>query len=255
MAGAPHRPIEFEGHSYRNRMALARHLARITGHTAEACSTMLRKLADDGSGVVARFRASDEQSCVTVGGRTYKDKTAFFRHLQRHYGVKETTAWQWAAPSILGLSLDQIEQRAKQLRAKRRPNQKYGEVIIFGWRFKSVSAACGYYRVGQGRGAIGCRGHIENGKPAFEFFLPAVARLWESGQLDERNRFPPEVEARMPKRMLPLNEVMEEVTDAYERKWMDAYYPDNVESPRRHALRQLDRLRSMAARQAVSQAP
>jgi hypothetical protein len=70
----------------------------------------------------------------------------------------------------------------------------------------------------------------------------AVARLWEIGQLDERNRPPPRIEARLPKTCLPTNAVLDEAAlTAYERAVLDCLQPAEARTPRREGLAWLAR--------------
>jgi hypothetical protein len=239
---------EYVGTRYRTRAHLARYLTHLTGRSFQGCLAALALYNDDAQKVIDRYKEVDARARVTVNGRAYKNKAAYFQHLAKYYRIAATTAQTWHAKP-LNLSLEQIETRAKE-RAKRNPREpRSGEIAIFGWRFRSLTAACNYYRsLGRDRNlTTRWHAHIDAGKPAHEFFLPALARLWEAGGLDERNRFPPEVEARLPRRMLPLNTAMEAVTDEDERFYIDVLQPPEVETLRRLSLRTLARWKERAA--------
>jgi hypothetical protein len=231
------------GVGYPHRHALARYLAHLTGRTVPACASALHKYRDDAERVLECYRRADGASQVVVNNRTYKNKAAFFRHLTHYYGVKAPER-SHRRPS--NLTLEQIEARAKQLRAKRNPRFLSGDVTIFGWRFNSASAAFAYYRVPCARKVQRWYEHLDQGKPGYEFFLPALARLWEAGLLDERNRLPPETEAQMPRKRRPLNGELEAVPDEAERSYVDALMPPEQPTLRRLAMKKLDDWRQRA---------
>jgi hypothetical protein len=79
--------------------------------------------------------------------------------------------------------------------------------------------------------------------PTYTFFVPALGRLWGNWDLDESNRFPAEVEARMPRGDLALNVDLEAVTDPDEAFYVDALQPPEIPTLRRTASRQLEHLR------------
>lgn len=241
--GGQRHPHHYDGRDFPDTMALARYLAWKTGRSTNTCWKGLQRLDGDAAGLVERYRKADAAAQIEVGGRAYKSQKAFCHHLSRYYGISRTTTYNW----LNEYGAEATVQRAKEIRAKRRPIRRSAPVVLFGWRFRSFKAICTYYRHPYSVAALArWRKHLEAGGRPCDFFLSAVAKLWTSGELDERNRWPAEFEARLPRSCLPANAEMEPVTDAFEEKLVDALQPPDVDTARRAALRQLDSWRAHA---------
>jgi hypothetical protein len=234
-------PLEFDDHRFATRLALARHLYTLSGRSVGACVQALRSRDDDPRAVLARYNGT----FARIGEHTYRTRSDFIRYISHYFGSPESTVSDWLRR---GRSPDEVIALARKRRGPAQVANKGGPVTIFGWRFHSFTALCNYYRVG----AVAppswresWREHRAAGRnPAvLPPLLKEIARLWQSGLLDEHNRFSPEREARMPRRWLPRNSEPEEVVHELERKLVDALQPPEAETLRRASLRELEQRR------------
>ena len=242
-------PIEFDGQTFANRTALAVHLWRLTKRSARATAQMLARLDDDPVAVLAHYHKRDGREFARIGLRSYPTRRAFCRYIDRYFRVPASTVEYWLR---CGRSIDEVLARAKQRHTQQSlsdfPNPGR-RVTIFGWRFRSYNAVCLYYRRGI-RPPNSWRNqwaeHIENGEIPVRF-LPlqeTIIRQWQWGELDERNRFSPEIEQRELGRWLPLNAEPNDVIDKFERLLVDALQPADQMTLRRSCLIKLEEQRT-----------
>jgi hypothetical protein len=242
-------PIEFNDESFADRAALAGHLCSLTKRSANATALMLSRLGDDPVAVLAHYRKRDSREFARIGTRSYRTRRDFSRYVARYFRIPKSTVEDWLKR---GQSVDAVLARAKERHARKPPSDfpnPRQPVTIFGWRFRSYNAMCRYYR----RGSPPPDGwreqwveHIDEGGVPVRF-LPmqeAIIRQWQWGELDERNRFSPEIEQRELYRWLPLNAEPEEVTDKFERSLVDALQPTDQMTLRRSCLKRLEEQRS-----------
>lgn len=243
--------ITYKNVIYPGRDKLAKHLAMITGRPYNTCKNWLNRFSDDADKVIAHAAGAIERPPsrpVSVDGKNFPSQVAFARHLHQHYGVGWFAPVQWRQK--LQLTPEQCLERARAWRKKHRKPREYdGEMLLFGWHFSSAKALCTYYKIDPVRFRSEWRARPP-GTPVHR--IPAcmigIAKLWEVGYLDERNRHPAEVEARLPKTCLPTNDVLDEaVLDVYERRVLDCLQPADVRTPRRDALAWFDRMRQPVA--------
>jgi len=109
-----------------------------------------------------------------------------------------------------GLSYEECLERARKCRRRRRKSyRKIGQVALFGWRFRSLSALCRYYGIDKTAGIYDQWQQfvIGGGRPAYAVpsIMYRIARLRSWGDLDGWNRLLPEIEAKRPKYCLPIN--------------------------------------------------
>lgn len=159
---------------------------------------------------------------VAVNGRPYENKQAFFRHLQRQYGVSANSAEYKHYGDKQPLEAIAAWAKERSTRRKAEP------VIVFGWRFRSFTAVYRYYYGYSPNSDVRLRWEqwqIFDGRPAYMFLLPRLGELSQMIRLDERGRFPPEDETRKPKSCLPTNTVAEPMSDE-ERTWAGALHHD-----------------------------
>jgi hypothetical protein len=82
----------------------------------------------------------------------------------------------------------------------------------------------------------------------FPDLLRKLTRLWEAGELNEWNRFDSAREAKLPRRLMPINAEPEPVTNPMERSFIDALMPPEVNTIRRDCLKRLEHIdRAVAA--------
>ena len=229
---------------------MAQRLAGITGRSPHVCKLWLRKFDNDIQRVIAHAAKAPTRSQVpiTVADRTFPNHMAFAHYIQTNYGPTACAVKHWL--SSWHLSPEQCLERARAYRKKhRKPVKREGEVVLFGWHFASPNALCTYYKISYPRFRAEWRARAP-GTPAHAIpsCMLALAQLWELGRLDERNRHPPEVEARLPKSCLPTNPTInEKVLTTYERRHLDCLQPEGVMTERRHGLAWLDRMRHRVA--------
>jgi hypothetical protein len=238
-------PLDFSGSSFVRRAALARWIADQTGRSPDACRVMLRQYEDDPAVVLARYRAADSRIVAQIGARVFRRRADFVRHLVRFYLVPEETVHSWLRTRK---STDEILALAKKHhRAQPRtqiPNSRQ-PVTLFGWRFRSFTALCTYYRRGRQvppSWREAWHDHVTAGRPITRFgpLLVTIAEAWKWGLLDERNRYSAEIEQEL-RIWLPLNAEgePEPVTDPQERALVDALQPPEIDTWRRDLLRLL----------------
>jgi len=93
------------------------------------------------------------------------------------------------------------------------PSRKLGEVLLFGWRFRSLSAALSYYDVTRtDRERI--LDKIDSGRPydLAILVIPCLSRHFERETISEAMRRDPQSEAHMTRTWLPLNTGQELMT-------------------------------------------
>jgi hypothetical protein len=238
-------PIEFDGQIFANRAALVVHLWPLTKRSARVTAQMLARLDDDPVAVLAHYHKRDSREFAQIGTHFYRTRRDFTRYVRRYFRVPASTVEYWLKR---GQPIDDVMARAKQ-RHNQQPRSDFPSprhpVTIFGWRFRSYNAVCLYYR----RGAPPPNSwrnewveHIENGGTPVRF-LPlqeTIIRQWQWGELDERNRFSPEIEQRELYRWLPLNAEPEDVADKFERLLVDALQPADQMTLRRSCLIKLE---------------
>lgn len=240
----------FEGTTYPSRTQLAKHLAELTGHPWLTCQTWLMEFDDDPRKVIEHAANAIKNNVrpVTIDGKSFPTQAAFARYLHQHYGVGWFATGRWLSTNHL--TPKQCLERARAYRKKHRKPREYdGAMVLFGWHFSSAKALCTYYKINDDRFRSEWRSR-QPGMPVHRIpaCMIAIAKLWEVGYLDERNRHPPEVEARLPKTCLPTNDVLDEaVLDVYERRVLDCLQPADVRTPRRDALAWFDRMRQPVA--------
>jgi hypothetical protein len=241
-------PITYDGREFAKRHRLAKHLTEIcgTGHSLGACAQALRRCNEDADRALADLRRIAEKATVSivVNGRSYKDQAALARHLHHYYGVHPHTVIVWMAPSGGGLSPDKAVDRAKQWAAKYRIVERSDPIMLFGWEFRSLRAACFYYRhpytEAQRRR---WKEHLAAGKPAYEFFLETLTRLWQRDLLDDRNRYRREDIAHRPAWSRPRNERPYPILDPGEVRFVNAEQPPEADTFPRHCRNEVLRLR------------
>lgn len=209
--------IQFEGREM-SRYAIARELApRLPGVSATAIRDQLRLNGDD----VAALMRTRESAQITVADITYPNRAAFCDMLHQRYRVSPRTLQQWLRQ---GCTPDEVMTRAKGLaqrrrgRRRRQPKQQR-DIVLLGWRFSSFSALCAYYGISVPAGRRDAfEAHLLAGKTGCWFppIAQRLARLWEAGRLDERNRWDQRTEARKPPRSLPRNSERLPVTEPME---------------------------------------
>jgi hypothetical protein len=238
-------PLDFNGGSFVSRATLARWLAGQTGRSLDACRVMLSQYDDDPAVVLARYQAVDSCIFAQIGTRVFRSRADFIRHLVRFYLVHEEMVRNWlrankSADEILALAKE--HHRAQPGTLFPNPRQP---VTLFGWRFRSFTALCSYYRRGRQvppSWREAWRKHVTAGRPITRFgpLLLTIAEAWRSGLLDERNRYCAEIEQGL-RNWLPLNAdgEPEPVTSQLERALVDALQPPEIDTWRRDFLRQL----------------
>jgi hypothetical protein len=241
--------ITYEGRVY-NQKDLAAHLAEITGRPRNSCRNWLQEFGNDAAKVIEYARTAPvrpQKTSVSIGGRTFPSHTAFGRYVQTNYGLAAQTVSVWLST---GRTPEQCLQRARAYRKRhRKPRQFSGEVVLFGWHFRSPFSLCTYYKIPYARFIAEWRARAP-GTPVHNIpaCMQALARLWEAGRLDERNRHPPEVEARLPKSCLPTNATLDKTAlTAYEHRQLDCLQPEDVMTERRHGLAWLAKMRQRTA--------
>ncbi len=120
-----------------------------------------------------------------------------------------------------------------------------GEVVLFGWRFRSLSALCTYYGFGYEALRVEWREAQRDGKRLYDLrrVMAGIAHQWGWEALDERNRLSPEREAKLPRTCLPLNsEIDESVLSPRERADLDIFQPADKMTGRRMTMAQNARL-------------
>jgi hypothetical protein len=235
------KPIAYNGETFPSRTALALRLAELTGRPAGACQKWLRETPDAPERVIERAtRAPVHSILVVVNGRTFKSKQAFYRHLHRNYGV----AAQYL--SIMDLPPEAALKWAQALRKRRRqPRQIAGEVILFGWHFRSLKALCNYYGFNYDALRLEWRQAQRDGKRLYDLrrVMAGIAHQWGWEALDERNRLSPEREAKLPRSCLPLNSELDETAlSPRERAALDIFQPADAMTGRRQTMAQNARL-------------
>ena len=245
-------PTEFDRQGFTNRSALAVYLCTLTKRSARANALMLARLSDDPVAVLTHYQKLDRREFARIGKRSFPTQRDFSRHVDRYFDVPTSTVEYWLKR---GQSIDDVLVRAKERHAQQ-PRTGFPNpgrpVTIFGWRFRSYNAVCLYYRRGT-RPPNSWRNqwveHIEDGKIPVRF-LPlqeAIIRQWQRGELDERNRFSPEIERRELHRWLPLNAEPQDITDKFERLLVDALQPVDQMTLRRSCLKKLEEQRTRRA--------
>jgi hypothetical protein len=203
-----------------SKKAFFEHLA--TTYGVSAVAAQLRHTRGLSLREVAAWARKRPSRRVTVNGRTYESKSAFFRHLARQYGG--SAGYACVKYQVEKLSLEDIAAWAKERSTRR----KAEPVIVFGWRFRSFTAVYRYYYGYSPNSDVRLRWEqwqIFDGRPAYMFLLPRLGELSQMIRLDERGRFPPEDETRKPKSCLPTNTVAEPMSDE-ERTWAGALHRD-----------------------------
>jgi hypothetical protein len=248
------RPAKFShaGQEFSSREELARHVAAVVGRSWFTCREWLRRFDDDVESVIAHAAKAPTHAWVpiTIVGRTFPSQVGFARYLQKNYGVTVDAVSGWLQAKHL--SPEHCLERARAYRKKhRKPYQHGGEMVLFGWHFRSPAALCTYYRISYERFRREWRERAP-GTPvhAIPACMIALAQLWEMGRLDERNRQPPPIEARLPPACLPTNAVLDEAALAtYERAVLDCLQPAAARTPRREGLAWLAHMGRPAVRQ------
>jgi hypothetical protein len=245
------KPIEYEGQLYPSRRALATALAAAAGRSLGAIQKLLRRHHDDAAAVLAICQTTTTSPRIKpteVAGHTYASQADYARDLHHRYQVKTATAEMWIGQRGPEAALTRARAFAARQRQYKKQHPQDNTVVVFGWRWRSLSALCGYYRVSHYRHfKREWEDHVErDGRPGFLFrpLANRLARWWEVGELNEWNRFDPVFEARLPRRLLPLNNEPEEITDPMERSMVDALQPPEVTTVRRACLRRLERLKA-----------
>ena len=235
----------YEGQRF-NRMQLARRLAPELGRTIRAVESQLAAMNDD----VIAVRAHFDQANIVVDGKIYRNRTHFVRDVSRRFHIPERKVTTWSKKN---LPLDEIVERASAWRRKHKPISQPEQISLFGWRFRSMNALYSYYTGSELGSSVRqkWREHLAAGRPLCIFPLLAerIAKHWEFGDLDERNRFSAEREARMPKSCLPLNSEPEHITNQMERSMVDALQPPDAMTLRRGARRAFERFIARAEAQ------
>ena len=195
--------------------------------------------------ILARYRAADSRIYAKIGTRVFRRRADFVRHLVRFYLVPEKMLSSWfrrrkSADEILALA----RQHHRQQPGTQFPNPRQ-PITLFGWRFRSFTSLCSYYRRGRVVPASWREAwydHVVANRPIIRFgpLLVTIADSWRSGLLDDRNRYSPQIERQL-RKWLPLNTEgePEPVTDPRERVLIDALQPPETETWRRDFLRQL----------------
>jgi hypothetical protein len=143
------------------------------------------------------------------------------------------------------MSLNEIEPHAKEWRRRHGPKITRESVILFGWEFRSLKSACLYYgHTYSERQRRSWREHLAAGKPAYEFFLSTLTRLWQADELDDHNRYRrPESESKRPRSSRPLNDEPFPITDVGEARFINAAHPADAETFPRACRNEMLRLR------------
>jgi hypothetical protein len=154
---------------------------------------------------------------ITVAGKVYRNKTAYFAALSRRHGVSVGTLKLWMSA---GTSLEDLAGKAlaRESQPDRFHRLRHGEVSAYGWRWASTHAFSIYYFGYAGARARALRmmtqaNSLSLGMAALEYIL----HLFDIGELGADCRWPPEREATMPTSCLPLN--------AREDRLPDELYP------------------------------
>jgi hypothetical protein len=241
--------ITYAGVVYPTQKALAEHLGKITGRAPGTCKQLLHRFGNDPQRVIEYAATTCMRLKVTIGDRTFPSYGAFGRHLQANYGVHFHTAVNWLSHDHL--TPEQCLEHARAYRKRRRKSpERDGEMVLFGWHFRSPAGLCRYYQINPDKFRVEWRSRAA-GTPVHMMpsCMRALAVLWELGRLDERNRHPPEVEARLPPTCLPRNEVLDEnALTAYEHRHLDCLQSPEAVTERRTGLAWLARARQQATR-------
>jgi hypothetical protein len=251
-------PIIYNGQQFADRTSLAHHVAAIcgTGHSWEACRLYLRKHNNDVAAVLAELQriateGGGSRKHFTVNGRIYKTRAAFARHLSHYYGVSRVTAENWLTKK--GLSPEEAQVRARQWEKQHKPVERPEPIWLFGWEFRSFCAVCAYYghpyTEAQRRR---WKEHLAAGKPAYEFFLETLTRLWQRDLLDDRNRYRREDLAHRPARSRPRNEKPYPILDLGEVRFVNAEQPPEADTFPRHCRNEVLRLRERVGQMGAS---
>ena len=241
--------IVYEGREY-NRKALAGLLALQWGRSVSQVETLLRKNNDNVAAVLQVNRDARPSTEIAVGGKVYPDLTALVRELRRRYRVvAASTLYRWIRAVGVEQTIARVKAHAAKERARRAREPKLDRTVaVFGWRWSSFTAMRRYYRFAARRHIVAdWEDHLVTGRSGALFppLARALSRLWEVGELDERNRLSAARETWLPRSCLPLNGEPEDVADPMERSMIDALQPPEVMTVRRACLRDLDRMRQL----------
>jgi hypothetical protein len=249
--------LTFNGQQFAGHTALARHLVALssTGHSIAACMLYLRKFGDDADRVLAEMKSIADRrqpKTVDVNSRNYESRTAFARNMGRRYHISFKIIKRWIF--VRRMPLNEIEPYAKEWRRRHGPKITHETVILFGWEFRSLKSACLYYgHTYNERQRRSWRRHLAAGKPAYEFFLSTLTRLWQADELDDRNRYcRPELESKRPRTSHPLNQEPLPITDAGEARFVNAVHPADARTFPRACRDEILRLRARVEQAGLS---
>jgi hypothetical protein len=191
----------------RDRQATLASIARESSFSVARLEDIMRRDGLSLAAVADWARTYSRQ--IIVDGKVYRHKHDYFRALRR-FAIPQSTLKSWVEK---GVPLEDLAAKARDLAKRKHPDRfhsrtHYGEVSAYGWRWKSRTAFCFYYFGHAGTRSAMIRRAMERsrtpmsyGKAALEYVL----HLFDIGELCADCRWPPEREATINPRWLPLN--------------------------------------------------